>query len=166
MPMISLSSISLASLMLLIIVCTIFAQLTTVSADLKMRKLGPLTSPPPPPSRGVAQHPQPRLSNYDAWEGKLETGKESQSCDEGDVGQYVQTQDGSDTGDSMKGMKSRDWIGGSEGQTSKAEEVATNESRNNEDEARSQNTVKDDIELSIPQVSKDLDTVAKPWGIK
>ncbi|XP_028240751.1 uncharacterized protein LOC114419301 isoform X2 [Glycine soja] len=60
----SLSSISIPFLILLIIAFTFFAQLAPVSADLQMRKLGPMRSPPPPPKFFLG--PGPGRSGNDA----------------------------------------------------------------------------------------------------
>ncbi|KAG5022149.1 hypothetical protein JHK82_018018 [Glycine max] len=56
----SLSSISIPFLILVIIAFTFFAQLAPVSADLKMRKLGPMPSPPPPPRKSPGPGPSRR----------------------------------------------------------------------------------------------------------
>ncbi|KAG4400639.1 hypothetical protein GLYMA_07G098802v4 [Glycine max] len=53
----SLSSLSIPFLILLIITFTFFAQLAPVSADLKMRKLGPMQNPPPSPSHSHGPGP-------------------------------------------------------------------------------------------------------------
>ncbi|KAG4382053.1 hypothetical protein AAZX31_15G254000 [Glycine max] len=53
----SLSSISIPFLILLIFAFTFFAQLAPVSADPRMRKLGPGPSPPPPPGRNHGLSP-------------------------------------------------------------------------------------------------------------
>ncbi|KAG4991958.1 hypothetical protein JHK82_025476 [Glycine max] len=52
-----LSSISVPFLILLMIVFTLVAQITPISADVKMRRLGPLLSPPPPPDHADGPHP-------------------------------------------------------------------------------------------------------------
>ncbi|RZB66517.1 hypothetical protein D0Y65_042206 [Glycine soja] len=51
----SLSSISILFLILLIFAFTFFAQLAPVSADPRMRKLGPRPSPPPPPGHNPSR---------------------------------------------------------------------------------------------------------------
>ncbi|QCD92256.1 hypothetical protein DEO72_LG5g318 [Vigna unguiculata] len=53
----SVSSISVPFLLLLIITFPFIAQITTVSAELTMRKLGPMASPPPPPKLGTPYKP-------------------------------------------------------------------------------------------------------------
>ncbi|KAL3009626.1 hypothetical protein AAZX31_07G094400 [Glycine max] len=55
----TLSSIFVPFLILLVIAITFFAELTPVSADLKMRKLGSHPSPPPPPLRAPSRHTRP-----------------------------------------------------------------------------------------------------------
>ncbi|RDX86269.1 hypothetical protein CR513_32416, partial [Mucuna pruriens] len=54
-----LSSMFVHFFILLVIVFTFFAQLTPVSAAMKMRKLGPLPSPPPPPTGNPPRTPRP-----------------------------------------------------------------------------------------------------------
>ncbi|KAL5161291.1 hypothetical protein HKD37_07G018603 [Glycine soja] len=54
----TLSSIFVPFLILLVIAITFFAELTPVSADLKMRKLGSHPSPPPP-LRAPPRHTRP-----------------------------------------------------------------------------------------------------------
>ncbi|KAH1086179.1 hypothetical protein AAZX31_07G094500 [Glycine max] len=54
----NLCSISVPFLILLMIAFNFSAQITPVSADLKMRKLGLMPSPPPPPQPGKPQHPR------------------------------------------------------------------------------------------------------------